>query len=66
MPPPIIYLDHNATTPHDPEVAGVLDRVSMEAFGNPGSRHSVGRRARQSLEDARELVASILGRVPAK
>ena len=66
MPPSPIYLDHNATTPPDPEIVEAMGRVAMEAFGNPGSRHAAGRQARRALEDARELVASILGASPSE
>ena len=66
MPPSLIYLDHNATTPPDPDVVETMSQISIEAFGNPGSRHSAGRRARRALEDARELVAAILGASPSE
>jgi cysteine desulfurase len=56
-----IYLDHNATTPPHPEVVDTVARVSMEAFANPGSRHSGGRAARRVLEQSRELIADVLG-----
>lgn len=36
----------------------------MDAFGNPGSRHPAGRRARQILEGARERIAAILDAEP--
>lgn len=38
--------------------------VSEACFGNPGSPHGVGRKARQILEDARECVASLLHATP--
>ena len=66
MPPSPIYLDHNATTPPDPAVLAAMEVAWTESYGNPGSRHSAGRRARRALEDARELVASILGAKPSE
>ena len=66
MPPSPIYLDHNATTPPDPAVMSAMEVAWSEAYGNPGSRHSAGRRARRALEEARELVASILGAQPSE
>lgn len=66
MPATSIYLDHNATTPPAPEVIAAMDAVWRDAYGNPGSRHSSGRLARRALEDARELVASILGAKPSE
>ncbi len=61
-----INLDHNATTPPDPEVIAAMEVAWREAYGNPGSRHSAGRRARRALEEARESVASILGAQPSE
>lgn len=56
-----IYLDHNATTPLDPEVREAMDRASVEGFANPASQHASGRRARRLLEDSRERIAELLG-----
>ena len=59
-----IDLDHNATTrPHD-EVLEAVARAQRDAYGNPGSRHALGRRARQVLENARERIAGILNAAP--
>ncbi len=58
MPP--IYLDHNATTPMDPEVLEAM-RPHFLAGGNAESRHAAGRSARRAWDDARETVARILG-----
>ena len=59
-----IYLDNNATTRPRPEVIEVVGKYSAQCFANPGSRHSVGRAARQVLEESREKIASILGADP--
>jgi cysteine desulfurase len=59
-----IYLDNNATTPLDPAVLEEMQRVAREAFGNPGSRHPAGRRARQVLEESREEIAGMLDAAP--
>jgi cysteine desulfurase len=61
-----IYLDNNATTRPRPEVIEVMSRALESAYGNPGSRHAEGRRARQALETARETIAAILGASPAE
>ena len=66
MPSSTIYLDHNSTTPPDPEVLAAMEVAWREAYGNPGSRHAAGRRARRALEEARESVASILGAKPSE
>jgi len=59
-----IYLDNNATTRPLPEVIDAVSRHLDDDFGNPGSRHAAGRRARVVLEDARETIAAILGANP--
>lgn len=59
-----IYLDHNATTPIDPLVAQVMIQVLQEYFGNPSSTHYHGQRARQKLEECRQVVADYLGVFP--
>ena len=64
MPPPPIYLDANSTTPVLPEAWDAMRPVMADAFGNPASAHGYGRRARRYLEEARELVAKLLGAHP--
>jgi len=56
----LIYLDHHATTPMRPDVWEAIRPFMTETFGNPSSAHSIGRKARQSLEDARESIAAQL------
>jgi len=57
----MIYLDHAATTPLDPRVLDRMTPFLTDAFGNPNSLHSAGRRAREAMEDARALVADCIG-----
>ena len=56
-----VYLDHNATTPLDPEVLAAMTPFLAEGFGNPSSLHVWGREARQALERARATIAGALG-----
>ena len=60
----MIYLDHNASTPVDPEVADVLYSVLRTNFGNPSSGHDIGVRAKTSIEKARLQVAGLIGASP--
>jgi len=60
----MIYLDNNSTTPLADEVFEEMLAVSNVAFGNPGSRHIAGRKARQVLEDSREQIAQLLDAKP--
>lgn len=55
-----IYLDHNATTPTDPEVLEAFLLPLRKAFGNPSSIHGEGREARRIVEEARERVARLV------
>lgn len=59
--PPLLYLDHNATTPIDPRVLEVLVHSSQTLFGNPSSLHSAGRQSRSALQKARTFLAAFLG-----
>jgi cysteine desulfurase len=56
-----IYLDCNATTPIDPRVAAEIGRCFAEEWGNAGSQHEFGRRAKHLVHSARERIARILG-----
>ncbi len=55
-----LYLDYNATTPLDPIVLEAMLPFLQETYGNPSSIHSVGRRSRAALDDARERLAAQL------
>ena len=61
-----IYLDHNATTPLDPEVRQAMSTVMEHAFGNPSSIHDEGRRARAVIDRARRSLADLVGAKPAE
>jgi cysteine desulfurase len=59
-----VYLDHNATTPVDPEVLEAMLPFLSADFGNAASIHSFGQRARAAVETARESVAALIGARP--
>ena len=61
MPDRPIYLDYNATTPPDPEVAEAMLPYLTTHFGNPSSSHAYGAQARAAVEAARRQVAALLG-----
>src|SRR5215213_1196509 len=56
-----IYLDHAATTPVDERVVAAMLPYFTEQYGNPSSIHRAGRAALEALDDAREIVAGVLG-----
>lgn len=65
MPDPVVYLDHHATTPCDPEVLAAMLPWFTERFGNAASRsHALGLDARRAVERARSQVAGWLGVSP--
>ncbi|MBE9607913.1 aminotransferase class V-fold PLP-dependent enzyme [Chitinilyticum piscinae] len=59
-----IYLDANATTALLPAAQVAMLRTLTDNYGNPGSPHGAGIRARLELERARNAAAAVL-RVPA-
>jgi cysteine desulfurase len=58
------YLDHAATTPLCEPARRAALAWSGERFGNPSGPHSVAAAARAALDDAREVVSTVLGTAP--
>ncbi len=60
-----VYLDHAATTPM---VLASLDAMnaSLKKLGNPSSLHTEGRATRKDVEDAREVIAKVVGCQPSE
>ena len=56
-----IYLDNNATTQILPEVKDVIQQFIIDELGNASSSHSLGRRWRSKIEEARVSVAELAG-----
>ena len=61
-----IYLDHNATTPVDPEVVEAMRPYFDGRFGNASSVHQFGRDAKVALESAREQIAAFINCEPSE
>ena len=57
----MIYLDNAATTRMSETAAQAMVNCMREVYGNPSSLHSVGQRAAEVLQEARERVAACLG-----
>jgi cysteine desulfurase len=57
----MIYLDNNATTALDPEVAEAMMAVWTGGPLNASSQHACGRAARNRLDDALSQIARLLG-----
>ena len=59
-----IYLDYNATTPIDPEVATEMLPYLQTHFGNPSSSYPIGRSNKEAIEKARAQVAELISCQP--
>lgn len=60
----MIYMDHSATSPVDPQVLKEMLPYFKENFGNASTLYSLGREARTAMEKARKQVASLIGANP--
>jgi len=61
-----VYFDHASTTPVD---EGVLEEILpyyRDQFGNANSAHQFGRATKVAIEDARELIAKLIGAEPSE
>ena len=56
-----IYLDNNATTRVAPEVFDAMRPYLADTYGNPSSAHSLGRKMKAAVENARAQVANLIG-----
>ncbi len=56
----MLYFDHSATTPIDPEVLALMQEVAKTNFGNPSSIHKYGQKARAIIEKSRRQIADAL------
>ncbi len=58
------YFDHAATTPLRGEARDAMEPWLGDRFGNPSGAHSVARAARGALDEARDVIAAVLGTAP--
>jgi len=56
-----VYLDNNATTQMDPKVLEAMLPYFTEIYGNPSSMHMFGQEANRPINEARNLIANLLG-----
>ena len=61
VPDQLTYLDHAATTPLRPEARAAMLPWLGERFGNPSGAHRVARAARRAVDEARDVVAAVVG-----
>lgn len=55
-----IYLDNSATTAVHPEVVQLMNKIMLEDYGNPSSKHKKGVDAERHINEAKEILASIM------
>lgn len=60
----MIYLDHNATTPLCAPAREAMEPFLSRHYGNPSSVHAAGREARAGVDNARDILAELLGAKP--
>ena len=58
---PMLYFDHNATTPLCSAAREAWLEANEQFVGNPSSPHRLGARADRALAAAREQLAAYLG-----
>jgi cysteine desulfurase len=61
-----VYFDHAATTCVDERVMQTMLPYFTQYFGNANSAHQLGRDSKVAIEDARELVAKLIGAEPSE
>ncbi|MCX6814450.1 MAG: cysteine desulfurase NifS [Candidatus Aenigmarchaeota archaeon] len=59
-----IYLDHAATTAVAKEVFQAMQPFFSEKYGNASSLYSLGREAKEAIEDSRAIAAKVIGAEP--
>ena len=57
----LIYLDHAATTPMREDAVEAMLPFLTERFANPSGSHRFARDARRAVDEARDVVAAVIG-----
>ncbi|MCE9622923.1 MAG: cysteine desulfurase [Actinomycetia bacterium] len=60
------YLDHAATTPMRPQAVAAMLPFLSERFANPSGSHRFAREARRAIDEARDVVADVIGCRPSE
>ncbi|MCH5320448.1 MAG: cysteine desulfurase NifS [Eubacterium sp.] len=60
----LVYADNAATTKLSEKSLDAMMPLLKEDYGNPSSLHTVGQKAKEYLEEARETVANLIGAKP--
>ncbi|MFT4657339.1 MAG: cysteine desulfurase, partial [Ilumatobacter sp.] len=57
----ITYLDHAASTPMRPEAIAAMTPYFATMYANPSGSHRFARQARKAIDEARDIVADVVG-----
>jgi cysteine desulfurase len=57
----ITYLDHAASTPMRPEAIEAMMPYLATTYANPSGSHRFARQARKAIDEARDIVADVVG-----
>lgn len=60
----LAYLDHAASTPVRPEALEAMLPFLRDHYGNPSGMHGMAREARKAIDEARDVMATVLGAQP--
>jgi cysteine desulfurase len=60
----LVYLDHAATTPMRRAAVEAMIPYLAHEYANPSGSHRFARRARQVIDEARDMVAEVIGCTP--
>ena len=58
--PVVTYLDHAASTPMHPSAVAAMEPYLSHLYANASGSHRFARRARQAVDESRDLVADIV------
>ena len=61
-----VYLDYAATTPLDPLVKKTMEPFWSAKFGNPSALYGQGREAKAAIDNARKVIAGLIGARPSE
>ena len=60
----LVYLDHAATTPMRPDAVEAMLPFLTQTYANPSGSHRFAREARRAIDEARDVVAGVIGCLP--
>lgn len=60
----LVYLDHAATTPMRPDAVEAMLPFLSQTYANPSGSHRFAREARRAIDEARDVVAGVIGCLP--